>query len=166
MAGDEHAAVAHLEKPSRQVKLDGLAGEVGADVVAEALEAEAAAGAHLARAGAQPGSFGRSSSGRHDDRLEPLAGQLEALGRREHADALMGTLSVVVGDPGIELSLGLLTEAKTRPARNSARSVLWKRSTLPVVVGLRGAVSRWRMPRSRQKAVEEHLAGATPEARR
>ena len=37
-----------------------------------------------------------------------------------------------------------------RPARNSARTVLWKRSTLPVVVGLRGAVSRWRMPFSWQ----------------
>jgi hypothetical protein len=28
--------------------------------------------------------------------------------------------------------------------------VLWKRSTLPVVVGLWGAVSRWRIPFSRQ----------------
>lgn len=34
------------------------------------------------------------------------------------------------------------SEAKTLPERNSLRTVLWKRSTLPVVVGEKGAVRR------------------------
>lgn len=37
-------------------------------------------------------------------------------------------------------------EAKTSSFKNSRREVLWKRSTLPVVVGERGAVRRLRMP--------------------
>jgi hypothetical protein len=36
--------------------------------------------------------------------------------------------------------------AKTLPDKNSLRRVLWDRSTLPVVVGERGAVSRCLIP--------------------
>ena len=41
-------------------------------------------------------------------------------------------------------------ESNTRPFKNSRRSVLCHRSTLPVVVGDRGAVRRCLMPFSRQ----------------
>jgi hypothetical protein len=42
------------------------------------------------------------------------------------------------------------TLAKTVPSRHSCCSVWWNRSTLPVVVGECGLVSRWMMPFSRQ----------------
>ena len=52
----------------------------------------------------------------------------------------------------------------TRSRRKKAMTVLWKRSTLPVVVGARGAVRRWRIPFSGADMVEEDLApgGAEP----
>ena len=84
--------------------------------------------------------------------------QLEALDRSDHADALVGALGVVVGDPGIELGLGLLlVEAKTRPARNSARSGAVE--ALDLAGGGRAEGRRQQVAgcRAAADAVEEHL---------
>ncbi len=81
----------------------------------------------------------------------PRVGQPEPLPGRDHPDALMRPLVVVLVHPGVDARPARRRDrAKTLPSRNSRLSVLWNRSTLPVVVGDRGAVNRWRMPFSRQ----------------
>ena len=55
-------------------------------------------------------------------------------------------------------------EAKTLPARNSALTVLWKRSTLPVVVGELRSGEQVFYAVLPADPVEEHLAFARPEA--
>jgi hypothetical protein len=62
--------------------------------------------------------------------------------------------------PGSVTSSVRTFEAKVLPLRNSRRSVLWNRSTLPVVVGDRGAVSRCLMPFSRH--IRSNSTSAVP----
>ena len=143
VACDEHAAVGDLEQAVAQSQLDRLAGEPGAGVVAGRLEADRPVRGDEARERAQLGRLvlGGAIEGR--DRLGRRGGELEAPQRRGHADPLVGTLRVVVGDPLVERRLGLLEGGEDAALQGTRlRTVLWKRSTLPVVVGLRGAVSR------------------------
>ena len=75
--------------------------------------------ADLARVGAQ-GGLRPLLLGQACHRLEPLAGQLEALHRGDHADPLVGALGVVVGDPGVQGGLRLLRRGEHPPASSSA----------------------------------------------
>jgi hypothetical protein len=54
------------------------------------------------------------------------------------------------------------TSANIRPASSSARTVLWNRSILPVVVGERTPVNRWVMPRSRHSRSNNTTPGGRP----
>ena len=63
-------------------------------------------------------------------------GELEATDRRDHPDALMRSLMVVVLDPRVDRRLrSREIERSPVPAMPSLLSVLWNRSTFPVVVG-------------------------------
>ncbi len=57
----------------------------------------------------------------------------------------------------------LRSTSNTLPLRNSRRSVLCHRSTLPVVVGDRGAVRMWVIPFSVTDPIEQHRSRARPE---
>ena len=70
--------------------------------------------------------------------------------RIEYVEARRVLLDVLVGDPGVEGGLSGLDGGKGLASQDSRRRARWNRSTLPVVVGERGAVSRWRMPFSLQ----------------
>ena len=110
--------------------------------------------------------FGRCLLGRHATGREPLAGQLEAPNRGDHADPLVGTLGVVVGDPGVQGGLRLLRLAKTLPGEQFGAQRLVEALDL---AGGRRAARRGEQVADAvlaAEAVEEHQARATPEARR
>ncbi len=76
----------------------------------------------------------------------------------------MRPVVVVELNPRVEVAPGLLDGVEHLPSKNSRLRVLWNRSTLPVVVGERGAVSRWRMPLSRQ--IRSNTTSPEPEPKR
>jgi hypothetical protein len=62
----------------------------------------------------------------------------------------VGPERVLGADVVIERPLHVRHVENERVESSSSRSVRWNRSILPVVVGERTAVSRWRIPFSRQ----------------
>ena len=82
----------------------------------------------------------------------PVVDQVEPFGRWPHPQRLMRTLGVVLDHPGVHGGLQLPDGRVRRSAavKHSARIVLCSRSTFPVVVGDRGAVSRCLIPFSAQ----------------
>ncbi len=174
VAGEEDAAVADLDEPvgSRQ-DLHRLALEVGADVVVEAVEADAPALAH-----APPDQLALASDvvavglgvdhvsvGLLGHRLLRSGGQLEALDRRYHADALVGTLDVVALDPGIELGLRLLDGGDEAPGEELGAQRLVEAFHLARGRRAVGSGEQVAHPVSATEAVEEHLALVRSEAR-
>src|SRR5665647_1248947 len=168
--GDEHATVADLDEAALGDRdRHGLAGEVGARVVGEAAEADLAAAADEAgdAAAARPsdsldalGALG----GEHDRRLRLAGGEGEALRRRGHADALVGTLGVVVGDPLVELGLRLRERGEDAAAKELAAQRLVE--ALNLAGGGRAARRGEQVADAvlAADAVEEHLARAGAEA--
>jgi hypothetical protein len=165
MAGHEHATVAHVHEALGQLEIDRLAGQVGADVVELAAEADLARAPHAAGHGSRVG-LGHLRHRRRGllRRRRSPCGQREARRGRGHAEALVRALCIVARDPGVELGLGLLERGEGPPREE---------------LGAQGAVEPLdlaggrRAPGRREQvahvvlaadAVEEHLPASRPEA--
>jgi hypothetical protein len=80
-----------------------------------------------------------------------LGAEAETLRGSESADHLVRTVAVVGVDGDVERGPGGLDRIEVCLLNSSLRSVSWKRSILPIVVGERGLVRVWRMPLWRQR---------------
>ena len=165
VGGDEHAPVVEVHDAAVADDLDGLTGEPHPGQVVGRREADPRRSAPTRRraAGGCVGGVGRGA-------LE--LDRRPARRLRRGGTARTGRPCRCPGGAGRGCSArpsrraaawASSIESKTLPVRNSWRRVLWKRSTLPVVVGDRGAVSRWRDAVLPADPVEEHLTGAGPE---
>ena len=136
MGGDHHAVVRDVQQAVPGLHAHLLPGEVAAHVVAVLEDADAPGLIDPASDDPRPflGYLLDLDLPVHD-LDEPVLGKLEAADQGDVADGLVLPVVVVVGDPPVEVVLGLSIEPKVAPVKNSFRIVLCSRSILPVVVG-------------------------------